>query len=283
MPVILIAIKDTLKNAGIAHILENHGFGVESIECSELDWTHHNYPQAELVVTDSPVLLYPHKTGDNGSSKRLPILFISQNEALESDRATDGISTFHYGANFDANSFTATVSALTSTLETPSKSSPEVHRPEFAYSCFGPHLVLDGYNCCAEALTSLKTVYKALDEIPDEIGMTKIIQPYVFEYHGKVPEDWGVTGFVIIAESHISIHTFPAKNYISIDIFSCLDFDVEKAKESLIKRFDIRKFECQVFNRGLEFPRNVDYVKNLVTEERMELYQGKNGGNKLSA
>ena len=86
---------------------------------------------------------------------------------------------------------------------------------------FGLHLTLDGYECSYERLTNLDAIYEFLDTCPDMIHMTKIMPPYVFKYHGKVPDDWGLSGFVLIAESHISIHTFPERNYLSLDIFSC--------------------------------------------------------------
>ena len=97
---------------------------------------------------------------------------------------------------------------------------------------FGPHLTLDGYGCNREKLEDLDLIYSILDEFPSYIGMTKIMPPYVFRYTGLKPEDWGVSGFVLIAESHISIHTFPCKNYLSLDIFSCKNFDAEKAVNS---------------------------------------------------
>ena len=71
------------------------------------------------------------------------------------------------------------------------------------------HLVIDGHGCDAEQLSDQERVRRFLDEFPDRIGMTKIAVPAVHLYHGPVPEDWGVSGFVIIAESHISVHTFP--------------------------------------------------------------------------
>ena len=94
---------------------------------------------------------------------------------------------------------------------------------------FGLHLTLDGYGCSYERLTNLDAIYEFLDTCPDMIHMTKIMPPYVFKYHGKVPDDWGVSGFVLIAESHISIHTFPERGYLSLDIFSCKDFDYQQA------------------------------------------------------
>ena len=81
---------------------------------------------------------------------------------------------------------------------------------------FGLHLTLDGYGCSYEQLTNLDLIYQFLDQCPDLIHMTKIMPPYVFKYHGKVPEDWGLSGFVLIAESHISIHTFPDRGYLSL-------------------------------------------------------------------
>jgi S-adenosylmethionine decarboxylase len=92
--------------------------------------------------------------------------------------------------------------------------------------------------------------------------------PYVFKYHGKVPEDWGVSGFVLIAESHISIHTFPERGYLSLDIFSCKEFDHKQAVDYVTERFGIEKCETNVLDRGLEFPREIRTVENLLRQER---------------
>ncbi len=88
-------------------------------------------------------------------------------------------------------------------------------------------------------LTNLDAIYQFLDTCPDMIHMTKIMPPYVFKYHGKVPDDWGVSGFVLIAESHISIHTFPERGYLSLDIFSCKDFDYQQAVDYVSELFGI--------------------------------------------
>jgi len=121
---------------------------------------------------------------------------------------------------------------------------------------FGPHLTLDLSGCAREKLTSLKLVYDILDELPSTMGMTKLIPPFCMEYkEGKVPEDWGVTGFVVIAESHISIHTFPEKNYVFIDMFSCKTFDVERAMKYLREIFKPQKATINLVHRGLDFPR----------------------------
>src|SRR5919199_243273 len=70
------------------------------------------------------------------------------------------------------------------------------------------HLVLDAFVADGRRLGDVAAILELLDTLPERIGMTKIAPPYVFRYSGVKPEDWGVTGVVLIAESHISIHTF---------------------------------------------------------------------------
>ncbi len=120
---------------------------------------------------------------------------------------------------------------------------------------FGPHLMLDLSKCNPDKLSDYNLVFSILDELPEKIGMTKITRPYVFPYSGLVPEDKGITGTVIIAESHISIHTFQEKDYCFVDVFSCKDFDVEYAAEYLVDVFESRKYEKHVVNRGKDFVR----------------------------
>ncbi len=136
---------------------------------------------------------------------------------------------------------------------------------------FGPHLMVDGYGCDKKKLQDLKLIYRILDELPGRIGMTKIMPPYVFKYSGVKPEDWGLSGFVLIAESHISIHTFPEKNFVSCDIFSCKEFDAEFSSGYLQKVFEMTKVEARVLDRGTEFPKDLNGAAHIVREERQRI------------
>lgn len=136
---------------------------------------------------------------------------------------------------------------------------------------FGLHLTLDGYGCDYEKLTNKDLVHAFLRDCPDLIHMTKIIEPHVFEYHGKVPEDWGLSGFVIIAESHISVHTFPDRGYLSLDIFSCKEFDHDQAVAYATELFGITRHEKNLLDRGLEFPRDVQVVADHMRQERKDM------------
>ena len=115
------------------------------------------------------------------------------------------------------------------------------------------HLIIDGFGANRKMLESEDMIYDLLDRYPSQIGMTKVAPPQVFKYVGSKPEDWGISGFVLIAESHISIHTFPDRCYVNIDIFSCKDFDSEYAIQELKAIFEFDEIQKYLLNRGLEY------------------------------
>jgi S-adenosylmethionine decarboxylase len=137
---------------------------------------------------------------------------------------------------------------------------------------FGPHLILEAYGCPKKLLSDLNLISQTLDAYPDKLNMTKIMPPYVFKYSGAVPDDWGISGVVLIAESHISIHSFPEKGFVTLDIFSCRDFDIEAAIEYFCSIFKPKSYERQLLARGREFPRgSVGRAARIVKSERLKL------------
>jgi S-adenosylmethionine decarboxylase len=124
-------------------------------------------------------------------------------------------------------------------------------------SYFGPHLMLDLSECDQERISDLDFIFNFLNTLPDKIGMTKITQPYVFPYSGKIPKDKGITGFVVIAESHLSIHTFVDKGYAFVDLFSCKPFDTDVARDLIVEAFASRKPEVYMLERGTGFPKDI--------------------------
>jgi len=114
------------------------------------------------------------------------------------------------------------------------------------------HLIIDGYGGDVRKMQDLNLIYELLDSYPAAIGMTKIAPPYVFRYTGVNPEHWGITGFVLIAESHISIHTFPERGYVNIDVFSCKEFNAEQAIDDLKSRLGLSEVKTYLLDRGLD-------------------------------
>ena len=114
-------------------------------------------------------------------------------------------------------------------------------------------LLIDGVCNSAGSLDSEYRVLTFLQRVPDYIGMTTISDPKVQRYKGTNPLDWGLSGFVLIAESHISVHTFPGRKHINIDVFSCKKFDVDKVIEYAIRLFSIDVVTTNILERGLEY------------------------------
>jgi S-adenosylmethionine decarboxylase len=114
------------------------------------------------------------------------------------------------------------------------------------------HVIIDGHGGDPDQLSDENVVRVILDEVPNMMGMSKITQPKVLRYTGSKPEDWGVSGFVMIAESHISMHTFPERGLVWADVFSCKDFDATPILEEIKKRFSLREMDVQSIPRNLE-------------------------------
>lgn len=128
---------------------------------------------------------------------------------------------------------------------------------------FGPHFMYDAFGCDLEALTNKVKLAEFLEQLPARIGMERISEPEVFEYHGKIPEHWGVsgkehfilTGGVFLAESHCTFHTFPEQRFVTLDIYSCKQFNTEKVLTELNEFFGVTPDNVRhtVILRGIGF------------------------------
>jgi S-adenosylmethionine decarboxylase len=132
------------------------------------------------------------------------------------------------------------------------------------------HLTIDGFGGSPEKLASEELVRGLLDRYPERIGMTKIASPHVQRYVGDKPEDWGISGFVLIAESHIAIHTFPDRGYLWADIFSCKAFEADDAIRQLAEEFEVDCVNVCKLERGLEYPHAVEAAVPVAEGERSE-------------
>lgn len=123
---------------------------------------------------------------------------------------------------------------------------------------YGNHLIIEGFDCDKEKINDKEHIKKVLNEFPKKIGMRLLSEPVVVRHDAEKKEESGITGFVIIAESHISIHSYPSKSYITIDVFSCKEFDIEKAASYMKDAFDIKKMEKELLKRGFKEDFNAD-------------------------
>jgi S-adenosylmethionine decarboxylase len=133
---------------------------------------------------------------------------------------------------------------------------------------FGPHLIFDGFGCPAARLSDLGRLYTLLDKLPEQIGMTKIMPPYVFRHGSGRGAEVGLSGFVLIAESHISIHTFPRRRFANVDVFSCEPFDVRIVLSALGDALSPGRAAWKLLDRGSEFPKHIGGSRGAVMAQR---------------
>jgi S-adenosylmethionine decarboxylase len=121
---------------------------------------------------------------------------------------------------------------------------------------FGEHLTIDGYGGDKERLNDKALVLKCLNELPELLGMHKLSKPEVYFAPGNDKKDpGGWSGFVVIQESHISIHTFPARGFVSADVYTCSsDIDQKYILKYFKDLFSLTDIEDHFIKRGSRYP-----------------------------
>lgn len=121
----------------------------------------------------------------------------------------------------------------------------EENEGDTAVATIGSHCVLDMYDCPAGLLDDLDLITAALANAASVAKSTLLSQTaHRFEPHG-------VTAIALLAESHISVHTWPELGYAAADIFTCGEHCLpEAACRSLAKALSAGRFELHQMERG---------------------------------
>ena len=121
---------------------------------------------------------------------------------------------------------------------------------------FGEHLMIDGYGGSKELLNSRVIVFNFLKELPEILGMHALTEPQVvFAPQNDQKDPGGWSGFVIIAESHISIHTFPLRGFLSADVYTCKNgMDIMGIQAYFKDKFGLKDLEINFIKRGMNYP-----------------------------
>ncbi len=116
--------------------------------------------------------------------------------------------------------------------------------------------MIDGYGGNREKLNDRELVLKCLDELPELTGMGKLSKPEIYYAKGNGGKDpGGWSGFVIIIESHISIHTFPARGFFTADVYTCKNgMDTKFIVEYFTRQFGLQDIEQNFIKRGTRYP-----------------------------
>ena len=121
---------------------------------------------------------------------------------------------------------------------------------------FGEHLTLDGYDGSEALLDNRTLVLECLNELPTKLGMKKLSEPQVcLAEPNDIKDPGGWTGFVVIAESHISLHTFPKRGFLSADVYTCkTGMDTDLIINYFKTKFGLGEVETHFIKRGMKYP-----------------------------
>ena len=114
----------------------------------------------------------------------------------------------------------------------------------------GNHLLLECYGGDLDNLNDKELLKEILNNLPEEIEMNKISDVLISDYENG--DESGISGVVLLAESHISIHTYPLKKFAVADVFSCKEFNVEKVVNILKEKFKFEKINNRLVVREYE-------------------------------
>lgn len=116
--------------------------------------------------------------------------------------------------------------------------------------------MIDGYGGDQELLNNKEIVALVIDELPTKLGMKKLAEPVIYSAPDNgIKDPGGWSGFVVIAESHIAVHTFPKRGFVSADIYTCRNgLEVDSITTYFKETFKLSDVEINFVKRGTRYP-----------------------------
>lgn len=123
----------------------------------------------------------------------------------------------------------------------------------------GRHLIAEYYGCTSSALNDVDQLREYMIHAAETVGATVMGETF----HAFSPQ--GASGTVVIAESHLSIHTWPERGYVAVDIYTCGGLDPRPGFEFLAEVLEAQSYRVQEILRGL--PEDLDRHGMLLPED----------------
>jgi S-adenosylmethionine/arginine decarboxylase-like enzyme len=117
------------------------------------------------------------------------------------------------------------------------------------------------YDCAPGVADNMELTYRFLETLVDKLGMTRMSQPFVI--HGPTkdgveiyPDKAGISGWVPLIESGISVHSIEPTHFITLDVYSCRYFDKELVYNYAKELFGFKQHEETFLERGTKYHAN---------------------------
>ncbi|HOT47175.1 MAG TPA: adenosylmethionine decarboxylase [Spirochaetota bacterium] len=109
----------------------------------------------------------------------------------------------------------------------------------------GTHYLAEFFNCDRARIDDAAFIEQIMIDATKLSGAT-MIRPF---FHQFSPQ--GVSGVIVIAESHFAIHTWPEHSYAAVDLFSCSDFNYKAALNHIRTTIGARHYTVAQVRRGI--------------------------------
>ncbi len=130
-------------------------------------------------------------------------------------------------------------------------------------NALGRHLLIELFDCDTHVINNLEMVKGTLVEAARRAQAT-IVDVVFHEFN-----PFGISGVVVIAESHLSIHTWPEYRYAAVDIFSCGEvLQPEIAANYMVEQFAAERTSVVEMQRGMFLNSAVPIVNKAVAAAR---------------
>jgi S-adenosylmethionine decarboxylase len=123
----------------------------------------------------------------------------------------------------------------------------------------GRHLIAEFYDCDESVIDDLDAVGQHLRAAAAAVGATVVGEAF----HRYAPQ--GVSGTLLIAESHMSVHTWPEAGYVAVDIFTCGGLDPRPGFKHLVGALGASSSRMHEILRGVEA--DVERGRKLVPDD----------------
>lgn len=120
------------------------------------------------------------------------------------------------------------------------------------------HFMIDGFKGFRSRFDHIQLIQEVLEEVPMRLGLTPAMPPFLLPYYnGVVPEDCGVSAFVLLNGGHFTLHTFSFREAYFADMLAPTAFDTRQLRQQLDAAFPCETQTVHTVQRAPEPLRSV--------------------------
>ena len=112
----------------------------------------------------------------------------------------------------------------------------------------GKHAIVDLYDCNISNIDDLKEIKNIIIESANESNL-HVVKEFFYKFNPI-----GISGVLILLESHLTIYTLPEYNFVALDVFTCgKHFNLKEVCSIIVKKLKSDKYVIKLIERGIKY------------------------------